>query len=172
MRRRIWGLIFVLAGLVFGLILPATSASAAGTAKISGRVLESGTGLPLVGVSISAVGPTNESSKTDASGSFVLDGLTPGRYLLVATLVGYENTESENFDLADGQNRQVTLAVQRLSGVNSNDETSIGSVANRVRYLGDRHRSIIGEAEHLSRRRRLTQAARYQHWRQWRKSCA
>src|ERR1700694_3464509 len=123
MRRRIWGLIFVLAGLVFGLILPATSASAAGTAKISGRVLESGTGLPLVGVSISAVGPTNESSKTDASGSFVLGGLPPGRYLLVATLVGYENTESENFDLADGQNRQVTLAVQRLSGVNSNVKT-------------------------------------------------
>ncbi|MDQ6824843.1 MAG: TonB-dependent receptor, partial [Candidatus Eremiobacteraeota bacterium] len=123
MRRRIWGLIFVLAALVFGLILPATSASAAGTSKISGRVLESGTGLPLVGVSISAVGPTNESSKTDASGSFVLDGLTPGRYLLVATLAGYENTESDKFDLADGQNQQVTLAIQRLSGVNSGIKT-------------------------------------------------
>src|SRR5579872_5254276 len=88
-------LLTALTGTAPGLAASAPTASTP-AASIAGKVLESGSGLPLLGVTVSAVGPTNSTTHTDAQGNFTLDGLMPGRYLLIATLLGYENTESED----------------------------------------------------------------------------
>ncbi len=95
------------------------SAFGASTAKITGQVIESGTGLPLLGVTVATVGPTTEKALTDSKGNFTLDNLMPGRYELVASLNGYQTTESNFFDLIADQNQAVTLAIQPTQGVTS-----------------------------------------------------
>jgi hypothetical protein len=97
------------------MIVSAVAAAAADTARIDGNVIEATSGLPLAGVTVQTEGPTPAKTRTDAKGAFSLDNLTPGRYVLVATLAGYERTESVAFDLAAGQDQSVTLAINRAT---------------------------------------------------------
>jgi Carboxypeptidase regulatory-like domain len=70
---------------------------------IAGTVIDAVSGLPLKGANVTLaveVGPNESaprqsmSASTDASGRFVLDGLPPGRYLVLATHDGYAKADS------------------------------------------------------------------------------
>lgn len=120
MRTRQWRLALLLGALVIDLgFSSAASAAVAGTAKITGKVIEAGTGLPLLGVAVYTEGPTVAKTLTDNQGKFTLENLFAGRYELVASLTGYETTASDQFALTEGQNQEVTLAIQRSQGVSS-----------------------------------------------------
>ena len=111
-----WLLAAVLASIA---VCASQAAVAAGTARITGKVIESGTGLPLLGVTVATIGPTTAKALTDPNGNFTLEGLIPGRYELVASLNGYQTTESNFFDLSAGQSQDVALAIEPTHGVTS-----------------------------------------------------
>jgi Carboxypeptidase regulatory-like domain len=92
--------------LVFILVLLCGASSvvrAAGTAKISGQVIEAGSGLALSGVIVAGVGPTTTKATTDSKGNFTLDNLSAGTYTLIASLNGYETTETDPFPVEEGK---------------------------------------------------------------------
>ncbi|SRR5579872_506587 len=97
----------------------AAGAAPAATAKITGQVIEGGSGLPLLGVAVVADGPTMAKTLTDNHGNFTLDNLLPGSYELVISLAGYVTTASDRFPLLDGQTQSVTLVLARSQGVTS-----------------------------------------------------
>lgn len=86
------------------------------TASITGKLVESGSGLPLAGVAVSVAGPAAAKTLTDARGNFTLASLAPGLYQLIAALKGYVTTETE-LPLADGQVLTVSMALDRSQGV-------------------------------------------------------
>jgi outer membrane receptor protein involved in Fe transport len=97
---------------------PAATGSASGTAMITGKIVESGSGLPLPGVSVSVQGPTVAKTQTDAKGSFTLGNLAAGHYELIAALKGYGTTAAE-LPLADGQTLTISIPLERSHGVNT-----------------------------------------------------
>lgn len=58
------------------------------TGKISGKVSDKKTGETLIGVTVKIAGTTKGAS-TDVEGRYIISGLTPGRYILEASYVGY-----------------------------------------------------------------------------------
>jgi outer membrane receptor protein involved in Fe transport len=111
-------LIFYLAS--FNLALAATVAPAsAGTAQISGQVIEAGSGLPLLGVTVATDGPTAAKTLTDVHGKFTLANLLPGSYELIISLTGYVTTASDRFPLIEAQTQSVTLVLAKSQSVTS-----------------------------------------------------
>jgi len=91
-------------------------APAAPVAKITGRIIEAGSGLPLSGVRVVADGPTMSATITDSNGNFTFENLITGSYSLVASLKGFETTSTDQFPLVKGQTQDLTLAIQRAQG--------------------------------------------------------
>lgn len=63
--------------------------------KLQGRVTERGTGFPLPGVNVSLEGTTTGTA-TDVDGHYVIIGVRPGTYTLVASYVGFETMRIED----------------------------------------------------------------------------
>lgn len=91
------GLVLILSNNVFATGDEAVVAANA-KASISGKVLDIKTGESLAGVSISIEG-TNIKVYTDLDGSFTVDGITPGNYNLVLSLISYKSSLVENIKL-------------------------------------------------------------------------
>src|SRR5579864_8089093 len=119
MKMRQARLALLLGALIFSLFsFPPTRAAAAGTAAISGKVIESGNGLPLLGVDVRVTGPTAAKTLTDAKGDFTLPNLAAGSYELLARLKGYE-TVATVLPLVDGQTLSISIALERSQGITS-----------------------------------------------------
>lgn len=93
---------------------PARAASLPGS--IAGKVIESGSGLPLAGARVALTGPTSASTLTDNQGRFALMGLAAGTYELVTSLKGYGPTAAE-LALASGQDLVISIALERSQGI-------------------------------------------------------
>ncbi|MCK4446233.1 MAG: carboxypeptidase regulatory-like domain-containing protein, partial [Candidatus Marinimicrobia bacterium] len=65
------------------------------TGKISGRVVDSSTGEPLVGVNIVVEG-TTMGAATDIDGYFVILNIPPGLYDITASMIGYASYAIRN----------------------------------------------------------------------------
>ena len=89
------------------------AAATAQPAALRGRVLESGTADPVVGASVvlRVEGETAAGTAADADGRFVLSDLTPGRYRLVVTAIGFAPFE-EALELAPGDRVERRLALR------------------------------------------------------------
>lgn len=83
-------LILLTAALVVCLASPLAEGSTTGI--VSGVVTDAATGAKLAGVNIAIKG-TNLTTVTDANGYFVFTNVAPGRYAVVASLVGYGEAE-------------------------------------------------------------------------------
>ncbi|MEK7249458.1 MAG: TonB-dependent receptor, partial [Bacteroidota bacterium] len=81
MNQRILGVAVLLAGIF--------SSAFAGNGKMTGRVTDSDTKEPLIGVNIVIVG-TSYGAATDIEGRFVILNLPPGAYDLRASSIGYQ----------------------------------------------------------------------------------
>jgi hypothetical protein len=76
--------------LVFSLAGMAQIASAGSTGKISGKVTDTKTKEPLVGVNVLLVG-TRQGAATDVQGDFFIANIPPGTYAVKASQVGYKD---------------------------------------------------------------------------------
>ena len=110
----------VLLVIVYSIVSFSYPSNAAETASISGKVVDASTGLGLPGVKIESYGATLADATSDRGGSFTLAGLQAGQYTLILSLVGYETTASEQFEVSAGQTRFVTLSIQRTQAANPN----------------------------------------------------
>jgi hypothetical protein len=95
------------------LFLAPSTASADGF-NVKGKVVDAATGLPLVGVKLTTVGPTVTSATSNSAGRFEFDSLASGTYSLQMGLAGYDNTLSEEFAVG-GISLPLTLAMQRTT---------------------------------------------------------
>jgi hypothetical protein len=82
-------------------------------ASISGKVLDIKTGESLAGVSISIEG-TNIKVYTDLDGSFSVDGITPGNYNLVLSLISYKSSLVENIKINPGTKGIIDLKLNAV----------------------------------------------------------
>lgn len=62
--------------------------------KITGKVIEEGTDLPLIGTNVSLVG-TSLGAATDRNGAFEIRGVPPGTYTLQVRFMGYKTIKQE-----------------------------------------------------------------------------
>jgi hypothetical protein len=99
---------WIISFLLIGLALP----DPAHAQTVQGRVLASGSGLPLEGVLIFLHDDTGRQQGgylTNDSGRFLIRAPGPGRYTLHAERIGFETVTSEPFDLALDQVFQIRL---------------------------------------------------------------
>ena len=84
------------------------------TGKIAGTVSSAVTGEKLVGVTVMVQG-TNLGSSTDLNGYYVILNLTPGTYVLKASMVGYAPTTVENVRVAIDQTTTIDLKLSEAA---------------------------------------------------------
>jgi hypothetical protein len=102
-----------------------TSIAAGTTGNLSGTVTADKTGLPVQGVVVSVVSPTERSTtKTDAKGFFAFTGLTPDTYTVSFELNGYEAASVTGINIVPDGDARVD---QKLSKA----LTTIGTVTSR-----------------------------------------
>ena len=68
---------------------------AATTGKIKGRVIDKETGEPIIGANVIVKG-TNKGAATDQSGYFTILNVSPGKYTVVISRIGYRKVEISN----------------------------------------------------------------------------
>lgn len=82
--------------------------------KVAGRVTDAATGEALPGVNVLIEG-TTQGTSTDADGEYVIIGLRPGTYTIVASFIGFQTVRVENvrvqIDLTTRQDIQLREAV-------------------------------------------------------------
>jgi|GEM_PF-1061493 len=108
--------ISVAAGLLAAAFLfLAPAIASADTYSIKGKVVDAATGLPLVNVKLTTVGPTSATQTTNDLGRFQFDGLAAGTYSLQMVLAGWDNTVSEEFTVGGSFSLPLVLAMQRTT---------------------------------------------------------
>jgi hypothetical protein len=104
---------------VLSALVPILIAMPAGAQTVVGHVREEGTAQPLVGAFVffqAEDGTRHNGVLTDLDGRFLLRG-RPGRYRLVAELIGYAGGRTEVVELAQGVTlqRNITVPVQAVT---------------------------------------------------------
>jgi hypothetical protein len=87
--------------------------AASAKASISGKVLDNKTGESLACVAISVEG-TNIKVYTDLDGSFTVDGITPGNYNLVLSLISYKSSLVENIKLNPSSKESIDIKLDAV----------------------------------------------------------
>ncbi len=102
----------------------------AANGRISGVLLDQSNGLPLSGATLvlSADGVTVKTVKSNARGSFTIDGVKPGLYTILIQANGYVTSQSREFVVTQGQETALNLAVNRASVNQGGSLQTIGSV--------------------------------------------
>ncbi len=98
-------------------LLVSTGALFGAAGKISGRVVDSATNDPLIGVNVMVEG-TIIGTSTDKDGYYVLLNVSPGVYRVVAQMIGYAETHQENVRVSTNQttNADFTLRTEAIQG--------------------------------------------------------
>ncbi|NQV13934.1 TonB-dependent receptor [bacterium] len=81
------------------------------TGKISGRVIESESGEPLIGVNI-IVTDLGLGAATDVAGYFSILNVRPGRHSVKSSIIGYSTLTIENVDVVIGLTTNLDIALQ------------------------------------------------------------
>jgi len=78
--------------------------------NISGKVVDLESGETLAGVSVCVEG-TDIKAYTDLDGNFSIEGVKPGNYNLVFSMISYKNSLVENMEVSrdKGQNLEIKL---------------------------------------------------------------
>ena len=115
--KRIISIVIVGLALIIGNQVFATgdnvTVAASAKASISGKVLDIKTGEPLAGVALSIEG-TNIKVYTDLDGLFSVDGITPGNYNLVLSLISYKSSLVENIKLNPSSKNNIDIKLDAL----------------------------------------------------------
>lgn len=145
MQRR-WLARAVLATL---LALPAAVAAGAQTGRVSGAVLDGGTGRGLPGAQVTVQG-TERRATAGVDGRYTLEGIAPGTHALVVTHLGYSSKTVTGVTVAAGQTAalDVTLSgsVLQLDAVTVTARVERGSVSRAL----DEQRTAVGVVNAVS----------------------
>ncbi len=98
-------------------------------ASIRGVVEEGGAALPFVNIYLKG---TQQGTSTGEDGHFVLEGLAPGRYMLVASAIGYQ-PHRESISLSG--NETITLALELMAAAENLEETVVTGTLKPVSRL-------------------------------------
>ncbi len=93
-------------------LLLITTTIFAQTARISGRVIDADTNQPLAFVNVIVLN-TEIGAATDLDGNFIITGMEPGFYRLMASFIGYEIGYSDEIEVNSGKNAFVTIELQQ-----------------------------------------------------------
>ena len=69
--------------------------SAIGTGTIKGKVVDKGTGEPLIGANVILLG-TEYAAATNVDGNYIIYNVSPGSYFVKVAYIGYNSIEIEN----------------------------------------------------------------------------
>lgn len=100
-------------------------ALAQGTAIIKGRVVDRGTGQPLIGVNIVVQG-TYWGSSTDDNGNYVITGIKPGDYDLQVTYIGYKTYQWTGIVVRAGEEFEADFEMEQTALSFGRDVVIIG----------------------------------------------
>ena len=90
--------------LIFSLLFANLSFAQNNKQNIRGNILDKFSQSPIIGASVQIVNNAfNKGTHTDASGHFVLTGLTPSRYEIKISFVGYKNVLIPNVVVTSGK---------------------------------------------------------------------
>ncbi|MGB4774850.1 MAG: TonB-dependent receptor [Daejeonella sp.] len=84
------------------------------TGKIVGKVTDKKTGETLIGLSVKVSG-SSAGTSTDIEGRFVLANLTPGKYSLTLSYVGYQPKNITDIDIAEGKTEVLDVVMEEAS---------------------------------------------------------
>ena len=109
MRSRVFFLVLAACALAPGAL--------AQTGKVSGRVVDAGTGEPLIGVAV-VVGETARGAATDVDGYYDVVAVRPGTYAVRVSYVGYatQTVEDVRVQIDQTTTLDVSLAEQSVEG--------------------------------------------------------
>ena len=101
-------LTWLLVGALFLAVLPAQAQT---TGKLTGLVLDGSNGEPLPGVNV-VIDGTTQGGVTDIEGRYVVIGVRPGIYTLVASFVGFTTQRSEGVRVSVDLTTEVDFVLQ------------------------------------------------------------
>lgn len=81
------------------------------TTLVQGRVSDMVTGESLAGAEVSIEG-TNIKAFTDLDGNFVIEGVKPGKYNIICSLISYNKSLVENLNVAGTTNHKCEIALE------------------------------------------------------------
>jgi len=82
-------------------------------ASITGKVIDNITGESLVGVAVTVEG-TDLKAYSDLDGSFTFNGVDPGNYNLVLSLISYKNSLVENIKINPGEKEVIDIKLNTI----------------------------------------------------------
>ncbi|NBC17682.1 MAG: TonB-dependent receptor [Bacteroidetes bacterium] len=97
-------------GLCFGLLLLWSVPALAQTGTVTGTLVDSETGEPLIGANVQIDG-TAIGTATDIDGNYTVKAIEPGTYDFVFSYIGYNPTTVENVEVVAGETKRLDLAL-------------------------------------------------------------
>jgi outer membrane receptor protein involved in Fe transport len=97
------------------------------TGKISGKVSDKTTGETLIGVTVKIKGTTKGSS-TDVEGRYIIGTLSPGKYILEASYIGYATKNITEVEVKNGVTTVVDLIMEEGGDQRLNEVVITASV--------------------------------------------
>lgn len=82
-------------------------------ASISGKVIDYQSGETLAGVSVLVEG-TETKVYTDLDGNFSIEGLAPGSYNLVLSMISYKSSLVENVELLPEETEEISIKLDNI----------------------------------------------------------
>lgn len=102
------------------LVMFSTAGFAQGTGKISGTVTDRKTGETLIGVTVK-IASTTKGQSTDIEGRYVITGLTPGKYTLQASYVGYATKNITEIEVKASSAAAVNIVMEESTSQKLNE---------------------------------------------------
>src|SRR5436190_11496660 len=84
------------------------------TGKITGKVISSKTGEPLIGASISIEG-SSHSVTSDLNGVYTISGLNPGNYSVICSYVSYAKKVISDIAVKSGESAPVNISLDQTT---------------------------------------------------------
>jgi len=81
------------------------------TAAVSGKVLDINSGETLAGVAVAIEG-TDLKVYTDLDGNFTINGIEPGTYNLILSMISYKNSLVENVQLQANEKEEMDIKLE------------------------------------------------------------
>lgn len=102
------------------LVIISATGFAQGTGKISGTVTDKKTGETLIGVTVK-IANTVKGSSTDVEGRYLIIGLTPGKYIVQASYVGYSTKNITEIEVKANASAAINIVMEESNSQNLNE---------------------------------------------------
>lgn len=102
------------------LVIISATGFAQGTGKISGTVTDKKTGETLIGVTVK-IANTVKGSSTDVEGRYLITGLTPGKYIVQASYVGYSTKNITEIEVKANASAAINIVMEESNSQNLNE---------------------------------------------------